>query len=372
MKPGYKRILVFLISLIGILLINSFFLNLLSGYIMCLFLIGLLIIFHFFFIFEKNEKRYLSDIIFEVFLFITSFFILYYLLGIIIGLARTPNYFTFHGIFVVLLPLVLYGVLREIFRYNLLCKADKNKLCTILVIVLFIICDLTGNIYYASFKSQYDVVRFIALTILPTLSMNIAYSFISKKVGFIPIIIFHSIMLLFPYIIPIVPNPNEYVISVIQLVVPVLFALRIDRFFKKIKDDHIPRNYRKKKYRGFIIPLLIIIALVYFYSGYFKYYAVAIGSGSMHPKIKKGSIVIINQKDKSYDVGDVIAFNQKEYIIVHRIVKKITINNVNYYYTQGDANKNMDDLVLNDSLIIGKVNYNVPYIGYPTIWLGEM
>lgn len=372
MKPGCKRLLVFILCLFGILLVNSFFLNILSGYKMCLFLLVLLSFFHFYFVFEKARSRYLPDILFEVFIFITSFFILYYLLGIIIGLARVPNNYNFHTIFMVLLPLGLYSILREIFRYNMLCKMENKKICTIIVIVLFILLDLTGSIYTASFHSQYDVVRFLSLTILPTISMNISYSLISKKVGYTPIIIFDLIMVLFPYLIPIIPNPNEYVISVIHLVVPVLFALRIDRFFNRLKDDHVPRDYRKKKCRGMIIPVVIILFLVYLYSGYFRYYAVAIGSGSMRPKINKGDIVIINQKDRSYDIGDVIAYKQKEYIIVHRIINKVTVDNVNYYYTKGDANNNADGIVLDDKMIIGKVKYDIPYIGYPTVWLGEI
>ena len=43
-----------------------------------------------------------------------------------------------------------------------------------------------------------------------------------------------------------------------------------------------------------------------------------------------------------------------------------------YYYTKGDANAKADDGYRVDSDIEGVLNFNVKYIGYPTLWLRDI
>ena len=69
MKKGYKRLLVFESFLALILLINSFFVNFLSGYGISFLLIGVLIAFKCLFGFEKDRHRYTKDIILDVIIF---------------------------------------------------------------------------------------------------------------------------------------------------------------------------------------------------------------------------------------------------------------------------------------------------------------
>ena len=92
MKKGYKRILTFDIILIVLLLINSFSLNLLSRYKMIVFLLIILFVFWKLFGFEKDKHRYVKEIILDIALLLFVFFILYYLLGILIGFTMTNYY----------------------------------------------------------------------------------------------------------------------------------------------------------------------------------------------------------------------------------------------------------------------------------------
>lgn len=373
MKKGYKRLLFFIVLLILVLLVNSFLINIFSPYKMILFLLFLLLIFHLFFVIEKDNHRYLNDVIFEVFIYSISFFLLFYILGFIVGYVKTQNYYTLYGFTQFIIPTILYCILREFFRYNMLCKADGSKISTAFVIVLFILFDMTNSIYFASLKSGYEVLRFVALTILPTISRNLAYTYISKKMGYKPIIMFDLIFSLYPYLIPILPNPYEYLVSIINLLVPIIFAFRILKFFDRKEDHYLPSNYYKMKIKGAIIPTIIVLTLIYFYSGYFRFYVIAIGSGSMEPKIKKGDVVIVDRgcnKD-SLKEGQVIAYKKDNVIVVHRIVKKMKLNNSYVYYTKGDTNDNIDDFLIQKDNIVGKVNHKIGFIGYPTVWLSE-
>jgi signal peptidase len=53
-------------------------------------------------------------------------------------------------------------------------------------------------------------------------------------------------------------------------------------------------------------------------------------------------------------------------------VKIEIINGVTRYYTKGDANEDNDAGFIVDSDIVGVVNYKVPYLGYPTLWMRSL
>ena len=145
------------------------------------------------------------------------------------------------------------------------------------------------------------------------------------------------------------------------------------KFFDRKEDHYLPSNYYKRKIKGAIIPTIIVLTLIYFYSGYFRFYVIAIGSGSMEPEIKKGDVVIVDRgcnKD-SLKEGQVIAYKKDNVIVVHRIVKKMKLNNSYVYYTKGDTNDNIDDFLIQKDNIVGKVNHKIGFIGYPTVWLSE-
>lgn len=83
-------------------------------------------------------------------------------------------------------------------------------------------------------------------------------------------------------------------------------------------------------------------------------------SGSMEPKIPTGSIVIVTNIYKSYDIGDVITYKKPEQYITHRIVSKLNRE----YITKGDANRTIDLCRVKEKDIIGKVIFVIPFAGY--------
>ena len=373
MKKGYKKLLVLSSILIVLLLLDIFMFNFFSTYKMILFVIGLIVFFHIFFVLEKDRHRYLKEILYEMLLFIISFFLLYYLLGLVIGLARSANYYNINGLINFIIPTILYTIAREFFRYNMLNKADESKITTVVVVIVFILLDMAYTINNINPNTSSEALRLVCVTILPIISRNIAYSYITKRLGYKPVITFDLIFGLFPYFIPIVPNPSEYLVAIIQLVVPILFAFKILNFVEKKADKRVTSDYYKRRFRGAIIPALIILALVYFYSGYFRFQVVAIASGSMTPQILKGDVVVV---DKSYDFdnleeGQIIAYRREKIIVVHRIVKKVKLSNEVIYYTKGDFNDFIDDIIIERDMVVGVVDLKIPYVGYPTVWLSE-
>ena len=172
------------------------------------------------------------------------------------------------------------------------------------------------------------------------------------------------------YLLPIIPNPNEYITSIINVLLPIFYGYRIYIFYKKEKDDYLDRNYNKKNINYLITVSLITIILVYFSSGYFNYWIIAVATNSMNPSIKIGDAVFIEKINKNYEkikTGDVIVFKYQNIIIVHRVIKIINENKKYYFYTKGDNNSIPDNFVIEENMIIGKVNYIIPKIGIPTV-----
>ena len=157
---------------------------------------------------------------------------------------------------------------------------------------------------------------------------------------------------------------------------PLILLYRLFIYFAKVKHNiKIEREYNKKKVLNLILPSIIVIVLVYFVSGYFHYHAIVVASGSMETEISKGDIVIVEKIDGNTDllkIGQVIAYHYNKKIVVHRLYKKIIVNNEPVYYTKGDANNDIDNYKITKDMIIGIVNFKIPYIGYPTVWLNEL
>ena len=114
--------------------------------------------------------------------------------------------------------------------------------------------------------------------------------------------------------------------------------------------------------------------MIYFVSGYFRFHAIAIASGSMVPNIYKGDLVIVDRKINIDDikVGQVLAIKKDNLIIVHRVIKKVELDGEYILYTKGDNNEFADNFTTSPNEVYGKVDIVLPYIGVPTVWFNEL
>ena len=375
MKKGYKRLLIFEIMVFLIFILNSFISNILGEYNIVVFLSLLLILFKFAFGFEKDRPEYTKDIIFEIMIFLVIFFVLFYVLGIVIGFAKT-NYLSWYGLKTFILPIFFTIILKEILRYMMLKKSEGSKLLFITTIIIFVFLEVTDAIYYNDFKTNYNYFIFIALSLLPAISNNVVCSLISKRCGYKPIIVYMLVIELYSYLLPLVPNPNEYILSIITFLLPIFMYYKVKGYFDKYEDKEIDRDYKKGRISSLIVPSILAVVVVYFTSGYFKYQAVAIASGSMSPNIEKGDIVVIEKLEENdfnnLKVKDIIAFEHRGVVVVHRIIDIKKIKDVLYFYTKGDANDSPDSYSISKEEIVGRVDLRIPFVGLPTVWLNEM
>lgn len=82
--------------------------------------------------------------------------------------------------------------------------------------------------------------------------------------------------------------------------------------------------------------------------------------------MKVGSIVMV-KPTQEYKIGDVITFGKvgnRKTPITHRIAEIKVNSGTPIYFTEGDANRRIDQAVVRNEDILGKVVFIVPYIGY--------
>ena len=151
-----------------------------------------------------------------------------------------------------------------------------------------------------------------------------------------------------------------------------LIYIVLDKLFSK-NDFVISYSEKRRLFIGNTIIMILAVLLIMLVSCEFKYGLMVIGSESMTGTLDKGDAVIFEKyNNQVIKNGQVIIFNYNNIKAVHRVVKIITFNGENRYYTKGDANKIQDDGYITEDKIYGLVKLNVKYIGYPTLYLREL
>ena len=112
-----------------------------------------------------------------------------------------------------------------------------------------------------------------------------------------------------------------------------------------------------------VVALLLIVSVLPI-TGNYK--IMVVQSGSMTPAIKTGSVVVV-KPENDYKIGDIITFGpytRTKAPTTHRIYDIKVQDGQPVYITKGDANNAPDDREIKKSDILGKVLFDVPYVGY--------
>lgn len=97
-----------------------------------------------------------------------------------------------------------------------------------------------------------------------------------------------------------------------------------------------------------------------------SYRAYDILTGSMSPTINPGNLVVVKEiSPNEVKTNDVIIFKSDitNNVTTHRVIKIINNNGESEFITKGDANNTQDPMPLNERLLVGKVMFQVPYLG---------
>ena len=119
-----------------------------------------------------------------------------------------------------------------------------------------------------------------------------------------------------------------------------------------------------------VVIFLITISVIIIFSSFNKNKSLnilTVQSGSMEPNIELGSVVIVKNNNE-YKIKDVITYisdNNSSTTTTHRInAIEYTEDGSPKYITKGDANDVEDGKKIDKNQVLGKVIFNIPYLGY--------
>lgn len=295
--------------------------------------------------------------------------------GVFEGYGLSPYGWSFIGraviVYYALTRVLAYEASRVILLQNLTLKRK------VLMLTLVIPFSYTGlDINPHELLSYTDVIAFIKYLnseIIPTLGYNLLQTQIAYLGGLKYSLLNSGAYTLYSRLTPILPNLSWASRGILGVVIPLigvllLYATPITKvysrmFFQKPTSITIEKPLYKKLFLPAFTAFILLLP-----SGLLGFKPLIIVSSSMKPTLEIGDIVFIVET-RDYKVGDIIAFNVKDKVIVHRIVSYDTSNN---YVTKGDANREVDPWTINDKSVVGEVTFKIPRIGLIILYVNEV
>jgi len=304
------------------------------------------------------------------------FVMLKYIMGVYFGYYNATVILSNWSVINYILPYIAIILSTEIIRKAIMLIApDKENLSKIIYVILMSFLEFTLLNNISSLFSTKDWFDAVALTLLPSIASNMLYNFVlinfKEEKG---IILYRIITTLYIYFIPIIPNIDPLIESVMDIVMPCIIYFLLSRYLNSKKLFSV-KSYKLEKIFTLILVIFVTIVIMLI-SCKFKYGALVIGSGSMTGTIDKGDVIIyeayIPNLKKRVRKGDIIIFTQGDRKIVHRIIEERTVNGSEVYYTKGDANDMQDEWLVYEKDIIGVYKMKIPYIGNITLSINNL
>ena len=359
------------ISSLAVLLLALILPNTVSGRILTAILLLPLAIITYVFIKKRSILSINKNQVLMLMLIIGLLYLMfYYLSGLHFGFYRSgykPDlYYTLNFV----LPITAIVIETEFIRW--IVRAQNNKVADVLT---YFSCVIAESLICSTF---FDITSFVlfmdffAMSLFPAITANLLYHYLSKRYGMLPNIVFRLPIALYTYIIPYKVAVPDSLLAFINLLFPIAVLLFIDMLFEKKKRYALGKKSKLSTLLT-IVALAIMVSVVMLISNQFRYGVLVVATESMTGELNKGDAALFERYDDQIIAeGQVIVFEKNKSMIIHRVIKIEKINGVIRYYTQGDANDSRDSGFITNSNIVGLVDYKIPYVGYPTIWVRSL
>lgn len=289
--------------------------------------------------------------------------------GLIDGFGKSPYDLSLKGIVINIFYVGSFILGLEFCRAWLINSVFKGKkflgmvLITIgMTLFWFPYSKLTG------LSMGLSMLTFLGTGLFPALTENFFLCYLALLGGPIPAIVFQGIVKAFHWFFPILPSMQWMTGTLIGTFVPVLCLVLVQQSY--LTETKRARKLRDEDdIKGFFTASVALILLVWFAVGIFSIYPSVIISGSMHPAIKIGDMIIVKKcKADQIEKGDIIQFETENKIrIVHRVIDIKEENGQRYFITKGDNNRTPDSDPVFAHQIKGNVIAVLPKVGWATI-----
>lgn len=313
-----------------------------------------------------NKKQ----VLIIVFVFALLFVMLYYITGIYFGFYRLSS----RNFLVNLkraLPIATVVICIELIRNRLIVQ--RSIWIRIVAVLSFIIAEVTLSYNFNSFRNFNKFMDFVGLYLFPAIVLNLIFSYLIVRYGALPNVSYKLVTALLPIFITVAPAISDALLALLKLLFPLIMYLFVKLLYEKRRRE---KKRVSKRVTALIVTALVVCfsSIIMLVSCQFHFCALVIATESMTGELNKGDVVIYERytDEVIIEEGQVIVFYKYGSRTVHRVVEIEHFNGQTRYYTKGDANEDIDGGYITDSDIIGFVNFKVPYVGYPTLWLRKI
>ena len=278
------------------------------------------------------------------------------------------------GILINVLAFGSVAVALEYTRHSVMLMGGRRNVIPlgIIVSIIFAITQVSAT-QISALQSLDDTIKLVVGTLVPALANSFLLTYLAFNAGFVPQLTYRFGLLATQLLPPIIPKHDWYMAGIGSLILVIAVYVSIDRTRKdiEVKGGHFRHAHRA--YDAMFV--VVMVALVAFMTGFFTYRPEAIMSDSMNPVFARGAIVVV-QKATAMDaqVGDIVQYNMPDHSITHRVIRIELApdgSGTRLYITKGDNSPSQDPPVKPEQ-IVGIVRAEIPYIGYPSVWLKEI
>ena len=290
--------------------------------------------------------------------------------GLHFGFYRNPYTVNADLIHTTLLPMVLCIVTTEILRAVFL--AQRSKFASLMAFFTALTAEVLMFSSISGITSFNRFMDLVGLTLLPAVIANVYYHYTCKSYGALPNIVLRLITTLYVYLLPTMSSIPDSLASCVKIIFPLILLALVASLYEKKKKKALQKGH---KFGWFATALTVAacIAVAMLISCQFRFGALVIATESMTGEINKGDVIIYERyENQPIQEGQVIVFTEGTSRIIHRVVKIEILRSETRYYTQGDANDDLDYGYRTQADILGLTNFKIAYIGYPTLWLREV
>lgn len=327
---------------------------------------------------EPNLKvRGKYDITQTVIIILILYCMIYFSLGLVFGYEKSPYSHELIPMLKNIWTFVIAIGFQEYVRMQLIKLSPKKIGYYAIITLFFIIAEIDFWNVGSNFSNNVAFFKYMSQTIVPLLVSNCLFTYLVIMAGNVPSTIYRVILSLITILLPIFPGLNWLIKAMLEIVLVIVCALYVNYVDLQSARVLNRRQLKKERVTSYIPFVIVLIILVCFIGGIFKYQPIAVLSNSMYPTFARGDAVVVQKLEKKefskLKKDDILYYSKDGKLIIHRIIEiKKNEENKLELKTKGDNNNAEDNWIIKEEEIIGKVKFMVPYIGYPSVWVNEM
>jgi len=324
----------------------------------------------------RYNDRY--DKVQTTFIVVTIYLMVEFLIGLIVGYQKSPYSHTFLNNIKNTLIFLIPVIMQEYARLVLVNHTKRyKKPLTIAIIVLFILIDLNFIGFTTNFSNFEVAFKYTFTTIVPLIAKNMLFTYLVSVGGVVPSTLYRILMMGYSIYLPILPNISWFITSLAGIFIPLAVYVFINYREVRMNRRSSRELIRESSPVSYIPITIFAVVLMLFVLGYLPYMPIAVKSNSMSPVFERGWVVITKkiteEQLKTIEKDSIIKYRLNNNYIIHRVIDIETDKDGNLLFTtKGDANNAPDVDKVKGEQIDGVVIMQLPYIGFPSVWLSEL